>query len=498
MVNNRQHGQQQASVRKKLSFEAQLTQLSLFACLPFFFLLLLLMAYANISIYLLLLTALLGSVSILFFHSQIHQKSSFQFRSLSNLLEAMNQGDYTIRARASHGDQALNELVLSINNLSERLNKQRIETAESQLLLNTVIQHIDVAIIALNNNDKLVLTNPAANKLLQLTDNNENSSEPAWQQLAQLDTLASGQSKVMSLEFADQTGQFTVHKEAYRQAGEQQTLLFITDVSTMLRSEERKAWQSLVRVISHEINNSLAPIASISQSLTRMITRSAATDSISESSLENSIETNQEYLIEGLAIVSQRAKNLTQFVNSYKQIASLPEPNKQLTSIGSLVKKVLALYDESKVELCTKLDVNLSIDVIQFEQVLINLLKNALEATSQVSNDESNVNEGNKTPGVFIAWQVEDNIFTLTVMDNGTGIINPDNLFVPFYTTKKSGSGIGLVLSRQIIEGHRGKLTLKNKENTDKTIQEAAQRVEEGTKTSNLSGSIATIELPYR
>jgi len=492
--------QQQRLVQKKQSFEAQLTQLSLFACLPFFLLLLWLMLYAGISIYLFLLTALLGSLSITYCHSKIHQKSSFQYRSLSNLLEAMNQGDYTIRARTSHGDQALNELVTSINNLSERLNKQRIETAESQLLLNTVIEHIDVAIIALNNSNELVLTNPVANKLLKLTDNiNENTVKPVWQQLAQLDELTSGQSKVMSLNFSGQKGQFNVHRESYRQGGEQQTLLFITDVSTMLRSEERKAWQSLVRVISHEINNSLAPIASISQSLTRLITRppSVGSADVNSTEITGTIEDNKGYLVEGLAIVSQRATNLTQFVNSYKQIASLPEPNKQLTSIQCLLKKVIKLCAENKVELCSDLDVSLSIDAIQFEQVLINLIKNALEATAHLNSvDEQVVKE--YVSEIHIDWQVQDNIFTLTVSDNGTGISNPDNLFVPFYSTKNNGSGIGLVLSRQIIEGHNGKLTLKNKTITEKVDQKAIQEVNDHTNTVNLSGSIATIELPYQ
>jgi|GEM_PF-4234246 len=157
MIDN---SKQQKLVQTKRSFEAQLTQLSLFASLPLFLLLLWVMVYANISLYLVLLTALLGTVSICFCHSQIYQKSSYQLRSLSNLLDAMNQGDYSIRARPSQGDKALNELVHSINNLSERLNKQRIETVESQFLLNTVIQHIDVAIIALNSSNELVLTNP--------------------------------------------------------------------------------------------------------------------------------------------------------------------------------------------------------------------------------------------------------------------------------------------------------------------------------------------------
>jgi nitrogen fixation/metabolism regulation signal transduction histidine kinase len=449
------------------------------------------MIYANISIYLILLTVLLGTVSIFYCHNKIHQKSSFQFRSLSNLLEAMNQGDYSVRARASHGNEALNELVSSINTLSIRLNKQRIDMVESQLLLNTVISHIDVAIIALNNNNELVLTNPAANSLLKLPDNNSDNSIASFlQQLSQIEQLASGQSQVMSLSFTNNQGQFNVHREAYRQGGKQQTLLFITDVSTMLRIEERKAWQSLVRVISHEINNSLAPIASISQSLTRLITRPTS----DENPKVDSLQENKDFLIEGLAIVSQRASNLAQFVNSYKQISSLPEPNRKTISIVGLVNKVIKLYAQNKIQLCSTLDVSLSIDAVQFEQVLINIIKNSVEATAHLDSSDNTLQEVSK---IFIDWQVDNNIFTLTVSDNGTGISNLDNLFVPFYTTKKSGSGIGLVLSRQIIEGHGGKLTLKNKTITKNIAQEPIQEVGAQTKVVNLSGSIATIELPF-
>lgn len=440
---NKPQGEQEINNRdKKKSFEAQLTQLSLFASLPIFVLLIWVMIYAKISIYLILLTALLGCLVLAYCHSKIHQKSSYQFRSLTNLLDAMVQGDYSLRSRPSEGDKALNELVGSINSLAERLNKQRIESIESQLLLKTVINHIDVAIIALNENSEMVLTNPAANTLLQLSGgSNDKSLNDSFKQLAQVDTIVSGQSQVMSLTFASQQGKFNVHVEEYRDKGKQQKLLFITDVSTMLRSEERNAWQSLVRVISHEINNSLSPIASISQSLKRLLTR------------QDDIAEHKNYLIEGLTVVAQRTNNLANFVNSYKQIASLPEPKKQKSSIASLVNKVSGLYQSQHIEIETDVDVKLLIDVIQIEQVLINLVKNAVEAIKNSGTDGK----------ITIGWQQQGRVFKLAITDDGTGVSNPDNLFVPFYTTKAQGSGIGLVLCRQIIEAHGGKLTLSNR-----------------------------------
>jgi two-component system nitrogen regulation sensor histidine kinase NtrY len=460
-------------MQTKKSFESQLVNLSLFASIPSFILLIIMMFYANISIFLILLILLLGSVSIVFCHTQIHQKSAHQFRNLSNLLDAMIREDYTLKARPSHGDIALNELVDSINTLSNRLNKQRIESVESQLLLNTIIKHIDVAIIALNANNEPVLINPTAEKLLHISEATlQDSSSKQLEQLKQLGQLASKESRVMPLTFGSQQGKFNVHIEEFREAGKPHKLLFITDVRTLLRSEERNAWQSLVRVISHEINNSLAPISSISQTLKRTLTRLTR---------EENVESCKDNLLEGLSIIAQRASNLSDFVNSYKQISQVPEPKKQYVSIASLVEKVIPLYQntlnkntlnqnptypKSRIIVSSSKDVELYIDPVQFEQVLINLIKNAVESIQ---------NKGS-TGEVNVSWQMNENLFSLIISDEGSGISNKDNLFVPFYTTKNQGSGIGLVLCRQILEVHNGQLNLIDRE--DK------------------SGCLAIIELP--
>jgi len=427
-------------MQEKQSFEVQLTQLSLFASLPIFFLLIGVMIYANISVYLILLTLLFASVSIVFCHIKIHQKTNYQFRSLSNLLDAMIRGDYSLRGRSNPNDIALNELVDAINSLATRLNKQRLESVESQLLLRTVINHIDVAIIALNAKNELILLNPAANSILQLPD--IKSSDVSLKQLEQLGQLQSGQSKVMTLVFANQQGKYNVHMEEFRDAGKQHKLLFLTDVSNILRSEEQHAWQSLVRVISHEINNSLAPIASISQTLKRFLNR------------QQDIESQKENLLEGLSIISQRTNNLRDFVNSYKQISTLPAPQKVSSSIKDLLKKIVPLYAKNNIIITENTDVTLLIDPVQIEQVLINIIKNAVESTQSIKSDGE----------IRIHWHLQKSTFILTVCDEGAGIINPDNLFVPFYTTKQKGSGIGLVLCRQILNAHNGQLTLTNRQ----------------------------------
>ena len=428
-------------MHRKQSFESQLTRLSLIASLPALLLLVSVEIYAEISVYLILLTILIGGMVVAYCNIKIHQKSAYQFRSLSNLLEAMIQGDYSLRARSDKNDSALNELVDAINGLAQRLSRQRLESIESQLLLKTVIEHIDVAIIALDSDSQISLINPAAEKLLQLEHRQKQTQ--LSEQLKHVQQLSSGHNQVVELSLGDEHGKFNLHIEEFRESGKQNKLIFITDVRTLLRSEERKAWQDLVRVISHEINNSLAPITSISQTLKRLLDKQGLT------------QATQLDLLEGLAIVAERAKGLSTFVNTYKQITSLPKPNKKLVSIKNIINQVVGLFSDKPVVVLAEKDFELELDSVQIEQVLINLIKNAHEAMQQSGSAGQ----------VEIDWHAKNTFFVLTISDLGPGINNPENLFVPFYTTKKHGSGIGLVLSRQVIEAHNGHLRLQNRDN---------------------------------
>ncbi|UAA40374.1 GHKL domain-containing protein [Paraneptunicella aestuarii] len=442
------------TVSKQPSFESQLTRLSLLASLPLLTFLLWIMFYEDISIWLILLMAFVEGMLVLYTNHQIHQKVVHQFRSLINLLDAMQQGDYSLRARSEMSKGMLGEVYGSVNNLAERLSQQRIETKESQLLVRTVLDHIDVAIVALTDDNQILFFNPAAQHLLSIE--HSRSNEKLLQQLAFAQSFESGRHEVVELSLGHHTGRFNVHVEEYMVSGIQHKLLFITDVSTLLRSEESKAWQSLVRVISHEINNSLSPIASISQTLNRMISRQGVNDD------------NLQDLLDGLSIISQRASGLSKFVDSYKLLAKLPEPQLECISLIQLLDKTRQLFNDQNIEILSTEDVRLMIDPVQFEQVLINLIKNAVEAMAAT-----------KPKGVIrVAWTAHIPVFRLTICDEGAGISNPDNLFVPFYSTKKSGSGIGLVLCRQIIEAHRGRLTINN--NLDS------------------AGCCASIELPFR
>lgn len=439
-------------MRPKRPLEQQMMQLALLASVPVLLILLWTMIYADISTWLILLT-LLGSVGLIGYPAYlIHHTLVYQLRGLGNLVNSMAQGDYSLRARHIDDSSATSELLQAINALADRLHHQRWESVESQLLLRTVIEHIDVAILALNESGELRLLNPAARQLLN-TDN-EKKLPPLQQQLSFLQAFRSGEHQVVELALGHQLGRFNVHVEEFREAGRQHKLLFITDVQMLLRREESKAWQSLVRVISHEINNSLSPIASISQTLARMLQQQDYT-------------VIHEELTSGLNIIATRAVGLGQFVESYKQLAKLPEPRKQPVALTALINKVRGLFKESNIDIEAAADVVIDVDPLQLEQVLINLLKNAVEAMTQTQSGAS----------IKIAWSKQGNVLQLTVCDEGCGITNSENLFVPFYSTKKHGTGIGLVLCRQIIEAHDGRIHITNRKQKQ--------------------GCCATIELPY-
>lgn len=441
-------------MQKNRPFEAQLTRLALITSVPLLLLLLWVMVYADIAMSLILLAAFVFGIIILYTHFQIKHKAEYQFRSLSNLLDAMSQGEYSLRARSDQNEGALGEVIRSINGLANRLSTQRRESAESQRLLHTVIEHIDVAIVALTDTNEISFYNPAANKLFLLDENS--GPNQLTTQLSFLDSFSSGYQQVIELTLGHQQGRFNVHIEEFRDTGKQHKLLFITDVRTLLRSEERKAWKSLVRVISHEINNSLSPIASISQTLKRLVSRD----------LEGTKHADD--LASGLSLIAERTRGLSEFVNSYKQLAKLPEPKTQHVSLLELVTKIKILFSPQVIVIDTETDLYLHIDPVQIEQVLINLCKNAFEAMAR----------NNPSGCIYIYWCVSGGHCHLTLKDQGPGISNPENLFVPFYSTKKQGSGIGLVLCRQIIEGHNGHLSVTNR--------------------SDKVGCCATIELPIR
>lgn len=371
--------------------------------------------------------------------SEIRQRVVFSLQTLSNLLAALREGDYSIRGRDSRTDDALAEVTREVNTLAQTLREQRLDALEATTLLRKVMAEIDVAVFSFDSEHKLRLVNRAGERLLNMPS--ERLLGLRAEDIGLGDCLAEGPaSRVMDAAFPGGSGRWEVRRSLFRQGGLPLQLLVLSDVSRALREEELKAWQRIVRVIGHELNNSLAPIKSISGSLQSLIER------------DSRPQDWEEDLRRGLAVIGSRSESLSRFMAAYARLAKLPQPKFQPVEVGELVRRVVGL--ETRLQVCLEPGPELTIqaDGDQLEQLLINLVRNAVDASLE--------NGG----GVRAGWQRSGRHLDIFVQDDGPGLSNTTNLFVPFFTTKPGGSGIGLVLSRQIAEAHGGSLTLRNRE----------------------------------
>ena len=358
-------------------------------------------------------------------------------QTLSNLLAALRESDFSIRARGASGDDPLGAVMLEVNVLASTLHDQRLGALEAGALLRTVMVEIDVAVFTFDGAQTLRLVNRAGERIL---------AQPAEQLLGRtagelgLGACLAGQSpRIEDVSFPGASGRWEVRRTTFRQGGRPHQLLVLADVSRPLRDEERQAWQRLIRVIGHEINNSLAPIKSIAGSLESMLARDAMPDDWNED------------MTRGLAVIAARADSLSRFTTAYARLAKLPAPRVNTVKVPELVRRIAGVETRLPIRVAEGPDVQIRADPDQLEQLLINLVHNAADAALQTGG------------AVTVGWKREGRGFELWIDDEGSGLTNASNLFVPFFTTKPGGSGIGLVLSRQIAEAHGGTLTLENR-----------------------------------
>jgi nitrogen fixation/metabolism regulation signal transduction histidine kinase len=371
------------------------------------------------------------------FSYALKERVIFPLQTLSNLLAALREGDFSIRARGAVPDDALGDALLEVNSLGQTLREQRLGALEATALLQTVMSEIDVAIFAFDMDQKLRLVNRAGERLL--AQPGERIIGRSAQELGLIECLDADSTRTPEISFPGGVARWEVRRSTIRERGVPLELLVLSDLSRALREEERQAWQRLVRVIGHELNNSLAPIKSIAGSLESLVVR------------EPKPEDWQEDMQSGLGVISSRAAALSRFMDAYSRLARLPQPKLQPLSISPLIKRVVGLETRIAVELVAGPELTIRADSDQLEQLLINLLRNAVDASFET---------GGK---VCVGWARGNNHVEVYIEDEGPGLSNTSNLFVPFFTTKPSGSGIGLVLSRQIAEAHGGTLTLENR-----------------------------------
>ena len=358
-------------------------------------------------------------------------------QTLSNLLGALREGDYSIRARGADREDALGLAFLEANVLGEVLRSQRLGAMEASTLLRTVMGEIDVAVYAFDEDERLRLVNRAGARVLDQPQ--ERLLGRTAEQLGLIDPLRGETPRAMDIVLPGARGRWEARRSAFRQDGKPHTLLVLADLSKTLREEELKAWQRLVRVLSHEINNSLAPIKSLAGSLQSVLDRQP-----------RPADADQD-LERGLNVIAGRADALVRFMSSYARLARLPTPTLAPVSVREWVHRVAALETRLPVQVDAGPDVTIRADGDQLDQLLINLVRNAVDASLPTRGC------------VRVSWSRVDGMLELRVTDEGPGIESGANLFVPFFTTKPEGSGIGLVLSRQIAEAHGGTIALENR-----------------------------------
>ncbi len=357
-------------------------------------------------------------------------------QTLSNVLAAIREGDYSFRARTNRGDDPLATVFQELNSLSELLQQQRMKAIEAAALLGTVISEIDVAVFAFDEEGLLRLVNRAGEALLARPQERLLGFSAA--ELGLDEALEKDSPRLLDLDLPGRAGRFELRRGSFRQGGRPHQLLVLSDLTRPLREEERQAWQRLIRVMGHEINNSLAPIQSLSGSIGTMI--------------EQQGEDWQSDARQGLSIIASRAQALGRFMEAYTRLARLPEPRLGTVQADSLVRKVAGLELRLTVGITEGPALSFQADGDQLEQALINLLRNAVDAALETGG------------AVKLSWIATPEQVSFIVEDEGPGLPTGGNLFVPFFTTKPGGSGIGLLLARQIAEGHGGTLRLTNRE----------------------------------
>jgi nitrogen fixation/metabolism regulation signal transduction histidine kinase len=439
-----------AARRVRWPFERRISALTIALVVPAMFLGIALLAVLDLSpilracLILVLIVLLSGTAALL--REAIVQP----LRGLANVVESYRAGDYTVRGRRTARGDALGDLVGEINDLGRTLHEQRLRAMEATALLDKLVGAIDVAVLAFDGAHELRLANPAATRLLGVEAHGALGRTAS--DLALDEFLADPRPTRVVGAVAGRSGRWQVTHGTFRESGLVQHLLIVADVREALRDEERLAWQRLIRVIGHEVNNSLTPIRSLAGTLRDMLQQGIGAGG------------GREEMLEAAGVIADRTESLSRFLAQYSRLARLPPPRPRWVPVAPLLARVAGLDRVHAIEVRSDAGLEALVDEDQLEQALINLVKNALESQGEAGGE------------VVVTARASDDGLAIAVTDSGPGIANPDNLFVPFFTTKPGGSGVGLALSRQIIEAHGGTLRLDNR--------------------SDARGAVASLEIP--
>ncbi len=380
-------------------------------------------------------------------------------RELASFLESIRYSEFTRSFQIRNTGSSFDELSAAFNDVMKDFQQVRSEREEHFHYLQSIVQNIDVSILAYQRDGTVEMINPAAKKLFQINVLRDiNKLRLLSDELA--DTLlhiAPGENRLVKVQDEEDILQLALYATEFKVKDKVILLSTIKNIQNVLEEQETAAWQKLIRVLTHEIMNSIAPISSLSSTVEQMVKPYTSAE---KDAPEVDIETLKE--IRGaLQTINKRSTGLMNFVETYRSLTKIPEPNFTQISMKELVHNVEILLkkevQQHNVRLTTRIEpesIELQIDEQMIEQVLINLVKNSLQALDGVTKGSIEIRGFYNKRGRP----------TIQVIDNGQGILGDviDKIFIPFFTTKRSGSGIGLSLSRQILRLHGGTITAQS------------------------------------
>jgi PAS domain S-box-containing protein len=365
---------------------------------------------------------------------------------ITNLLGALREGDYSIRGLSAPHGTSMHGVMREVNDLGTTLQRQRTEAVESTALLTHVMEEIAVAVFAFDPAEKVLLVNKAGEQLLGKTE--AEMIGCSAQDFGFGEYLTGDPRRLVERTIGGRRGRFEIRRASFYRDGRPHHLIVMADLSQALREEEQAAWQRIVRVLSHEINNSLTPIKSIAHSIKRIIERAIGSG---DGAAKGPSFERQDEVLQGLSLIEERSGALGRFLRAYAQLARLPKPQPKPIAVAPLIGRIVELENRLAVKSTGGPNLTVVADADQLEQLLINIIRNAVDASLETKG------------GVTVGWRNVNDWLEVTIDDEGKGLPDTSNLFVPFFTTKPNGSGIGLALSRQIAEAHGGTITLENR-----------------------------------
>lgn len=377
-------------------------------------------------------------------------------RTMAQFLQAIEYDDFTQSFGNVSGGKSFDELNQAFVKVSANFREVRMGREENFRYLQTVVQHVGVGMVAFQESGEVELFNSTAKKTLQLASlKNINDLEAISPELLErIGSLKPGERDLVRVTIDNNLVQLSLLMTILMMRNRKITLVSFQNISTELNEKEMQAWQNLIRVFTHEIKNSLTPISSLAGTIETLLL--PVSSRLKEQDIERMAD-----ISEALMTIKSRSEGLHEFINAYRDLTNLPQPVFESFKVTSMFERVGQLVKDQiqsgGVNYCVDISnqtLSVTADSQMIEQVLINLILNSIQAL-----------DGCEKPKLTVCGFVDDqNRVTITVEDNGPGIANTaiDKIFVPFFTTKKNGSGIGLSLSRQIMRLHKGELTVSS------------------------------------